>query len=133
MGESFEQGDGTQALVDRHADSGHRASRGAAIAGASVDVLAESDYEDRLGGSHLSAGLSQITSRLIEQLASGSGRARHNGASSEGDVQRDSRGSRVPWDGSPPVAWSRVIVLSSGSKMLALVSLPARLHAREKG
>jgi hypothetical protein len=132
MGESFEQGDGTQALVDRHAESGHRATRAAAITAAPVDVLAESDYEDRMGGSHLAAGLSQITSRLIEQLASGSGHARHNSASSDGDVQRDFRGSRVPWDGSPPVAWSRVIVVSSGGKMLALVSLPARRHARDK-
>jgi hypothetical protein len=132
MGESFEQGDGTEALVDRHAESGHRSSRAAAIAASPVDVIAESDYEDRMGGSHLSAGLSQITSRLIEQLASGSGRARDKSASSDRDVQRDFRGSRVPLDGSPLVAWSRVIVLSSGGKMLALVSLPARRHARDK-
>jgi hypothetical protein len=132
MDESCEFDNGTQAMTDRDEEFGHRAKRAASVAAAHVDVLAESDYEDRMGGSHLAAGLSQITSRLLEQLASGDGRARHNGVPTTREVVRDFRGSRVPLDASPPVSWSRVIVVSAEGKMLALVSLPVRRRAKEK-
>lgn len=132
MNESFALGSGTPAMVNRDQGSGHRANGAASVAPALVDVLSESDYEDRMGGSHLATGLSQITSRLLEQLASGDERSRHNGASATREVVRDFRGSRVPLDASPPVSWSRVIVVSAEGKMLALVSLPVRRHGRDK-
>ena len=131
MEESFEESVGTQAPANRAAGSGHGSRRVAPIALDFVDVLAESDYEAQVDRSHLAAGLSQITTRLLEQLTSGGGRTRRGGVSAA-DVQRDSHGSRVPLDGSPGVAFSRVIVVSAGSKMLALVSLPVSAHAKEK-
>lgn len=131
MEESFEESLGTQAPANRAAGSGHRSMRVAPLALTYVDVLEESDYEAQVDRTHLAAGLSQITSRLLEQLTSGGGRTRR-GDISAADVQRDSHGSRVPLDGSPGVAFSRVIVVSPGSKMLALVSLPVSAHAQEK-
>jgi hypothetical protein len=133
MDESFALGIGTPATANRDDEgSGHRAKGAAPVAQALVDVLAESDYEDRMGGSHLATGLSQITSRLLEQLASGDERSRTNGALAAREVQRDFRGSRVPLDASPPVSWSRVIVVSADGKMLALVCLPVLRRALEK-
>jgi hypothetical protein len=131
MEESFEESVGTQALANRAAGSGYRSRLVAPIALDFVDVLAESDYEAQVDRTHLAAGLSQITSRLLEQLTSGGGRTRRGGVSAA-DVQRDSHGSRVPLDGSPGAAFSRVIVVSAGSKMLALVCLPVSEHAEEK-
>ncbi len=130
MEESFEQSGETQAPANRAAGSGHRSRRVEPVALDFVDVLAESDYEAQVDRTHLAAGLSQITNRLLEQLTSGGGRTRRGGVSAA-DVQRDSHGSRVPVDKSPSVAFSRVIVVSAESKMLALVSLPVSAHAKE--
>jgi hypothetical protein len=130
MEESFEESVGTQALANRPGGPGHRSRRVAPVSLDVVDVLAECDYEAQVDRTHLAAGLSQITSRLLEQLTSGGGRTRQGGVSAA-DVQRDSHGSRVPLDNSPSVAFSRVIVLSAGNKMLALVSLPVSAHAKE--
>jgi hypothetical protein len=132
MNDSFEREDGSEGLGNRGSQSGHRSARGAGAAAAPVDVLVESDYEDRMGGSHLATGLSQITSRLIRQLATSDQHPGEAGAAATHEVVRDFRGSRVPWDGSPPVAWNRVIAVSPGGKMLALVCLPADRHARER-
>ncbi len=90
---------------------------------ASTSLEVRTDSEILAGRSSMGASLAQITSRLLDQLATGEGSMSRSPAPA-GHLQRDSRGNTVPWDGSALVAWQRVVTVSAGGSLLALVSLP---------
>jgi uncharacterized protein with ACT and thioredoxin-like domain len=80
---------------------------------------------ERLAGrSSLGSGLAQITARLLDQLATGGARGQDGAVATAARAQRDIRGNRVPWDQIPLVSWKRVVAVSAGGSLLALVSLP---------
>lgn len=81
-------------------------------------------------GAGLGLGLSQITSRLLQQLATSDERIANGGVADHRNIQRDRLGSRVPWDGSARISWKRVVAVSAAGRMLALVSLPVHSGAR---
>ena len=88
-----------------------------------ISVFAES-ADDRLTyRSTLGAGLAQITSRLLQQLASGSDGSVDLGVAAA-SPRRDLSGNRVPPDISPLASWRRVIAVSAAGQLHALVSLP---------
>jgi hypothetical protein len=84
-------------------------------------VLTASDYQALVDRSGLGVGLSQITSRLLQRLSTG---ADSLPVTNSYSVVRDIKGSRVPWDDSPLVLWKRVMVVSAGSSMVALMCVP---------
>jgi hypothetical protein len=126
MNESFDLDDQVVAL--RRA--GPAARPGAPVGSRSVEVSTESDRESLAGRSSLGRGLAHITSRLLDQLATGGDCAQRgdmaqcSSVATPGNAQRDSRGNRVPWDQSQLVSWRRVVAVSTGGSLLALVSLP---------
>ncbi len=122
MNQSFEPADKGLAVTDHRSHSDGIAKLGASPATTAVEVFTESDYEDLVDRSHLGVGLAQITSRLLRQLSTSAGPGPQAGANGRA-VQRDAHGSRVPLDGSPLVAWDRVIAVSAAGRMLALVVL----------
>jgi hypothetical protein len=112
MSESFDLDDEAKAFANRNAELGY------------VEVFTESDFEGVVDRSGLGVGLAQITSRLLQQLATGGERIPYGGVANALNVQRDTRGSRVPCDDSPIVTWKRVVAVSAAGRVLALVSLP---------
>jgi hypothetical protein len=124
MSKSFEQDEEVQATANRHAKPGSLAASGEPIAAGSVATLTGDDYESLASRSRLGVGLANITSRLMQQLATGGERVPSRRVADARPVQRDTRGSRVPWDRSPLVMWKRVVTVSSEGDMLALVSQP---------
>lgn len=118
MNESLELGD--EVVGRRRAGLGARLE--ARAASSPVEVRPEGDREILSGRSSLGSNLAQLTSRLLDQLATSGGQSR--GPAPTGYAQRDARGNCVPWDGSSLVSWKRVIADSAGGSLLALVSLP---------
>lgn len=90
----------------------------------SIEVWAEIDLESLAGRSSLGSGLAKVTSRLLDQLATGTVTTAHRGVPTASEPQRDARGNRVPPDDSRLVAWKRVVAVSGAGSLLALVSLP---------
>ena len=124
MNESFAPDDEIDSLANGHTEVDYRVSRRAPVASGSVDLLTESDYKSLMVRSSLGTGLANITSRLLHQLASGGDPIPYAGTGRARIAQRDTRGNRVPWDDSPLVAWQRIVAVSDGGSMLALVSMP---------
>ena len=122
MSKSFEPDEEVQETAYRHAAPGSVAAPGEPIAAGSVEALTEEDYDGLASRSHLGVGLANITSRLMRELATGGERTRSRGVAEARPIQRDTQGSRVPWDRSPLVMWKRVVAVSSDGDMLALVS-----------
>ena len=118
MNESLGLGD--KVVGPRRAGLGARLE--ARAASRSVEVRAESDRAFLAGRTSLGSSLGQITSRLLDQLATSGGQTR--GLSPAGHAQTNMRGNSAPWDGSSLVSWKRVIADSAGGSLLALVSLP---------
>jgi hypothetical protein len=126
MKESFVANSVVTSFLNRHARSGHLAKPGALVAAGSVEVLIDGNDEGLADRPGLGAGLAQITSRLLEQLATGDERIPDADFANTPNPQRDTHGSRVPRDRSSPVAWQRVVAVSAAGSMLGLVSLPAQ-------
>jgi hypothetical protein len=124
MNESFAPDDEVDSLANGHDEVDYRVMRRAPVASGSVDLLTESDYKGLADRSSLGTGLANITSRLLHQLASGGDPIPYAGTGRARFAQRDMRGNRVPWDDSALVAWQRIVAVSDGWSMLALVSLP---------
>jgi hypothetical protein len=120
MNESFELDDEVVAL--RRA--GLAVRPGAPTAARSIEVYTEGERERLAGRSSLGLGLAQVTSRLLDQLATGAVRAPQRGSATAGDPQQDMRGNRVPLDESPLVSWQRVVAVYPGGSLPALVSGP---------
>jgi hypothetical protein len=126
MSESFEPEDEAVEFASRCAEPDLLPRPGAPAASRFVEVYTESDRESLTGRSSLGTGLAQITSRLLDQLATGWVRAANGSVVTAGDPQMDLRGNRVPRDDSPLVSWKRVVAVSPADSLLALVSLPVR-------
>jgi hypothetical protein len=124
MSKSFEQDEEVQVTANRHAKPGSLVAPGEPIAAGSVATLTGDDYESLASRSRLGVGLANITSRLMQQLATGGERVPSRRVADARPVERDTHGSLVPWDRSPLVMWKRVVALSSEGDMLALVSQP---------
>ncbi len=90
----------------------------------SGSVEVRTDSEILAGRSSLGLGLAQITSRLLDQLATSGGGVQSRSLAPAGHPDRDLHGNTVPWDGSALVSWQRVVSVSAGGSLLALVSLP---------
>ena len=126
MNESSELEDEVVAFANRRAETDSAARPAAPVASRSVQVYEESERASLAGRSSLGVGLAQITSHLVDQLATGGVSARYSGVATAGDPLRDLRGNRVPRDDSPLVSWKRVFAVSSAGNLVALVSLPVR-------
>jgi hypothetical protein len=123
MSGSVELNDEIGVSRSRYASSDPGGGLGASVVSPSVSVFTESDY-DRLGDrTNLSAGLTQITSRLLQQLANG-GENTVDISPAPAGPRRDTSGNRVPPDDSPLVSWRRVVAVYAAGRLHAFVSLP---------
>ena len=123
MSGSVEVDDESGVLRSRYASSDPGGGLGVSVVPASVSVFTESDY-DRLGDrTNLGAGLTQITSRLLQQLANG-GKDTLDTSPIPAGPRRDTHGNRVPPDDSPLVSWRRVVAVYDAGRLHAFVSMP---------
>ena len=126
MRESFKTSNVVAAFLQRYGRTADLTKAGNLVAAGSFEVLIDGNDEapPEPDGFGLGLGLSQISARLLHQLATGAEHVSDRGPARARVLQRDSRGSRVPWDDSALVAWKRVVAVSSDGRMLGLVSLP---------
>jgi hypothetical protein len=129
--ESFKTSDVVAAFLKRRGRTVDLTKAGDLVAAGSFDVWIDGNDEALPDGLGLASGLSQIEARLLHQLANGADHVSDGGFAKPPQVpQRDSRGSRVPWDDSPLATWDRVVMVSSDGPMLGLVSRPVRRGTR---
>jgi len=126
MSESYRTTNVVAAFLKRHGRTADLTKAGNLVAAGSFEVWIDGDNEAMPDGLGLGSGLSQISSRLLLDLATGAERASDGGSTRPRVPQRDIRGNRVPWDDSAHVDWKRVVAVSSDGPMLGLVSVPER-------
>jgi hypothetical protein len=126
MSESYKTSNVVAAFLKRRGRTADLTKAGNLVAAGSFEVWIDGNNEAMPDGLGLGSGLSQISSRLLLDLAAGTERASEGGTTGPRVPQRDARGNRVPWDDSAPVAWTRVVAESSDGPMVGLVSVPAR-------
>ena len=124
MNESFKTSNVVAAFLRRHGRTADLTRAGNLVAAGSFEVWIDGNDEALPDGLGLGLGLSQISARLLHQLTKGAEDVADGGFARTRVPERDTRGSRVPWDGSALVAWKRVVAVSSDGPMLGLVSLP---------
>ena len=126
MRESFVTSNVATAFLRRHHRTPGLARAGDLVAAGSFEVLIDGNDEGLADGQPLGTGLALISSRLLHDLSTGAEYVADRHSAEPRVAQRDNRGSRVPLDPSPLIAWKRVIAVSSDGDMLGLISVPAR-------
>ena len=124
MNRSFEIDDEIDSLTRLDAEPNLGAEPGARILPGSATAFTDGSRDCLVHHANLGANLSQITSQLVQQLATGTERTADGGVFAAVSIRRDTRGNRVPRDESQLVSWKHVAALSGSEMLLALVSLP---------
>jgi hypothetical protein len=128
MSESFEPNGEARGFASRHSDPDRLAGPNPPTAISPIETFTEREYESLAGRSHLGVGLAQITSRLVQKLATGEDGAPYGSVASACRALRGTTGSRMPSDDTPLVIWNRVIAVSATGSLLALVSVPGQFE-----